>query len=42
MNSIDVRYVNGHYEAYVDGKWVVSGDTETEVYNSLREMGYTK
>lgn len=37
---VDIRYSYGHYEGYVDGEFVVSGDTWNEVYNDLLEMGY--
>lgn len=39
-NSVDIRCVQGHYEAYDDNKFIVSGDTLEEVYNDLKEMGY--
>lgn len=42
MSGIEIRYVHGHFEAYVDGKWILSGDTREEVYNALLEMGYVK
>lgn len=41
-DRIDIRCTRGHYEAYVDEQFVVSGDTWTEVYNDLLEMGYLK
>ena len=34
--------VNGHYEGYVNGEFVVSGDTWTEVYIDLLEMEESK
>lgn len=40
--SIDIICVNGHYEGYVSGQFVVSGDTWNEVYNDLLEMRYLK
>ena len=31
--------VRGHYEAYLNGKFICSGDTEAEVERELKEMG---
>ena len=28
---------NGHYEAYIDGKFICSGDTESECKKDLEE-----
>lgn len=39
---VDIISVNGHYEGQVDGIFVVSGDTWTEVYKDLLEMEYLK
>lgn len=39
---VNIVYVNEHYEGYVNGRFVVSGDTWNEVYNDLVEMGYVK
>lgn len=40
-NSVDIRCVQGHYEAYDDNnEFIVSGDTWNEVYNDLKEMKY--
>ena len=39
---VDIICVQGHYEGLVDGEFVVSGDTWTEVYKDLLEMGYLK
>ena len=36
--SVDIIPVDGHYEGHVDGEFVVSGDTWSEVYNDLLEM----
>lgn len=30
-NEPDIIHTNGHYEAYLNGKFICSGDTETEV-----------
>ena len=40
--SVDIVHVQDHYEGYVDGEFVVSGDTWKEVYDDLVEMGYIK
>ena len=37
----EILYVRGHYEAFVNGKFVVSGDTLNEVRNELEEIGGT-
>jgi len=34
---IDIRYVRGHYEAFCDGRFVVSADTLEELHTFLRE-----
>lgn len=39
---VDIIYVREHYEGRVNGKFVVSGDTWTEVCRDLEEMGYLK
>ena len=41
-SCVDIIRVGGHYEGYVDGKFVVSGDTWEEIYNDLVEMGYLR
>jgi hypothetical protein len=35
---IDIRCVQGHYEGFVDGHFVVSGDTWNEVYSELQKI----
>ena len=35
---IEIRHVREHYEGYIDGKFVVSGDTYDEVAKDLEEM----
>ena len=39
LKKTEIRHVMGHYEAFVNGKFVVSGDTFNEVLKDLREMG---
>ena len=39
---IEIISTRGHYEGRVSGKFVVSGDSYTEVYNELKEMGYLR
>lgn len=34
---LEIRQVNEHYEAFVDGKFVVSGDTLEEVIRDVYE-----
>ena len=41
-DEVDILCVNGHYEGYLCGQFVVSGDTWNEVYKELSEMGYLK
>ena len=36
---IEIKNVNGHYEAWEDGKRIVTGDTKGEVLKELKEMG---
>lgn len=38
--KIEIRHVMEHYEAFVDGQFVVSGDTFNEVLKDLRKIGY--
>lgn len=38
--KIEIRHVMEHYEAFVDGRFVVSGDTFNEILEELRKMGY--
>ena len=38
--KIEIRHVMEHYEAFVNGKFVGSGDTFNEVLKDLRKMGY--
>ena len=40
FEKIEVRHVMDHYEAFVNGNFVVSGDTFDEVIKELRKMGY--
>ncbi len=38
MNSdIQIKYAHGHYEAYVDDKFIASGDTWNEAYQEALE-----
>lgn len=39
LEKIEIRHVMEHYEAFVNGKFVVSGDTFNEVLEDLRKMG---
>ena len=38
--KIEIRHVMEHYEAFVNGRFVVSGDTFNEILEELRKMGY--
>ena len=40
LEKIEIRHVMEHYEAFVDDKFVSSGDTFNEVLEDLRKMGY--
>ena len=40
LEKIEIRHVMEHYEAFVNGELVVSGDTFNEVLEDLRKMGY--
>ena len=40
FEKIEDRHVMDHYESFVNGKFVVSGDTFDEVIKELRKMGY--
>lgn len=40
MNRMEIRHVLDHYEAYINGQFVVSGDTYEEVRKELEELGY--
>lgn len=40
LEKIKIRHVMEHYEAFVNGQLVVSGDTFNEVLEDLRKMGY--
>ena len=40
LEKIEIRHVMEHYEAFVNGKFVVSGDTFNVVLEELRKMGY--
>ena len=35
---IEIKNVNGHYEAWENEKFIVSGDTKSEVEKELKEM----
>ncbi len=37
MNGITIIPVHGHYEAYLNGKFVCSGDTEAECEKEIYE-----
>ena len=39
LEKIKIRHVMEHYEEFVNGQLVVSGDTFNEVLEDLREMG---
>lgn len=32
----DIKRIRGHYEAYMQGKFICSGDTETEIKEELK------
>lgn len=36
MDKYDIIRIRGHYEAYLHGKFICSGDTETEVENEIQ------
>ena len=38
MNDPIIIPVMEHYEAYLNGKFICSGDTETEIEEELKEM----
>jgi hypothetical protein len=39
---VSILHAHEHYSGYVNGKFVVSGDTWKEVHDDLVEMGYLK
>lgn len=39
---VEIISIRGHYEGRVHGQFVVSGDSYTEVFNDLKEMGYLR
>ena len=39
---LEIVNVNGHYEGRVGGQFVVSGDSYTEVYKELVQLGYLR
>ena len=39
FKKIEIRHVMEHYEAYINGQFVVSGDTIMEVIKELEEIG---
>jgi hypothetical protein len=38
MEDLIIIPVNGHYEAYLNGKFICSGDTESEVERELKNL----
>ena len=38
MDRYTLRYVNGHYEIYLDREFICSADTWTEAYNEISAM----
>lgn len=38
MNDYDIRHVGDHYEAYLHGKFICSGDKRSEVEMELKEV----
>ena len=40
LEKIKIRHVMEHYEAFVNGGFVVSGDPFNEVLEDLRKIGY--
>ena len=40
LEKIEIRHVMEHYEVFVNGRFVLSGDTLNEVIEELRKMGY--
>ncbi len=40
LEKIEIRHVMEHYEVFVNGRFVVSGDTLNEVLEELRKTGY--
>ena len=40
LEKIEIRHVMEHYEAFVNGELVVSGDTFNDALEDLRKMGY--
>lgn len=42
LENIEIIRVRGHYEGYINGEFITSGDTQNEVYSELKEMGYLK
>lgn len=35
---VEIRHVRDHYEGYINGEFVCSGDTYGEVYRDLEEL----
>ena len=33
---IEILNINGHYEGYINGTFICSGDTYNEVYNEIK------
>ena len=42
FENVHVKHVNGHYEAYRDRQFIVSGDTLKEIYEDLKELEYLR
>ena len=40
LEKIKIRHVMEHYEAFLNGQLVVSGDTFNELLEDLRKMGH--
>ena len=40
LEKTEIRHVMRHYEEFVNGKFVVPGDTFNEVLEDLRKLGY--
>ena len=39
---MEIRYVNGHVEVYLDGVFLFSADTKAEALREIREMEESK
>lgn len=38
MENYDIRHIGDHYAAYLNGKFICSGDTKSEVEKELKEI----